>query len=187
MLNAHAISRLLLDDELPLTPAEPDLPVPDTEDELSRYVNTPFVARGVPVTLYQEFSEILKGRERRFMRNLGRSTYLINTGAFIGLRYHDTYVVAVTPENRVTINSNGYHTRTTMKRINWASPGGWHLYGRKPRLAMYNAWDLFWCNYRTGAGRDAKRKFPFTDMDIIEPDGTLAFQATPDYSLLKTK
>jgi len=185
MLDARAIAKLLLDDELP--PGE-DNPITDENPEatIDRYLATPTPVRGVPVTLYQEWTKLLHGRKSRFMRELGRSTYMFDVGEAIQLRQHQTNIISVTPENRVTVDTGGWHTRSTMKRINWAAPGDWRLYGRKPRGDAFDEWNLFWYNVTTGAGfHNEKRLLPFTDNDVIEPDGIIRLQAMPTYKNIK--
>lgn len=183
MLNARAIARLLLDDEVP--PLEPpggshSVDLDDPQATLDRYLSTPITLRGTPVSLYQDWIKLLGGRSRRNV--VGGATVLINRGEAICLQYHNTFIVSVTPENRVTVNTNGYYSRTTMSRINWASPGGWSLFGRKPRKNLSCEWNFFWCNYSTRIGSwEDKRLFPYAEGDVIEPDGTLTPQLTPDY------
>jgi len=180
MFNACAIVKLLLDDEVPAQEPPGNFQPVDGEDPqatLDRYLTQPFSVRGVPVTLYQDWTKILRGRSSRYLRDIfgwrGRVT-LTNTGESINLRLHGTDIVSVTPENKVTVTTGGYQTRTTISKINWAAPGGWCLFVFKE--------NMYWCNYSVGAGYSGdNRLLPFTDGDVIEPDGRLVMQATPEY------
>ena len=102
MLSAHAIYKLLLDDELPPEPpAGPAAPldIDDPTTALDRYLTTPFKARGSPVTLYQNWKEKLGGRARKRINDrVGRKTYLLDLNDRIALRVWDTDVVSVTPK-----------------------------------------------------------------------------------------
>ena len=181
MLNAYAISKLLLDDE---PPPEPGAPIElDPASYLTHFISSPTELRGTPVTLYQDWQKILGKRQRRFVNDLGRATYLVNEGEFIGVLLHSTYVIRVTPENLVAVDMGEWTTRKSLKTVNWASPGGWNLFGRKPRALKHTDWEFFWRNYSTQVGMyPDKRLFPYTNGDIIKADGTLVPQAAPDYS-----
>ena len=191
MLNAHAIFKLLLDDEPPVAPPAEDDPF-DGEDPqtlLSRYANTPPTLRGHPVNLYNRWQALLKGRTRKAIRGerIGKQTWLINRGGPIALLVWHTDVVTVSPENRVVVDLEGFHSLLSMRAVNWTAPGGWELFGKKKRAVKNNlSWSLYWCHSGESIGNYSdKRMFPFTDGDTIEPDGTLRPQAQPDYSKVK--
>ena len=185
MLNAPAIAKLLLDDEPPVTPdaAADPFDAEDPEAALSRYMAQPFKARGSPVNLYQRWKEALKGRPQRKVKpeeKIGRSCWLIDRGEVIALRVYDTDVVTVNPENRVQVDMNGFWSQLSCRAVNWASPGGWQLFGRRKRGLDWDAWTFYWWNYHA-PGND-RRVIEYTDGDYILPDGTLEPQANPDYT-----
>src|SRR4051812_28369188 len=93
MLNARAIYKLLLDDELPPTEPSPSDPLnPDdtasAERELSRYVAaSEFLVRGVPVDLYDRWKHMLNGRRKRALPKV-RATWLEDIDGMIVLMLH---------------------------------------------------------------------------------------------------
>jgi len=188
MLNAFAITKMLLDDEQPVDPAATPVD-PDPEKLLTQYVSgkVPFMLPGSPVFLWQRWGERLNGRQSK--RVQGTETKLVQVDAeHIALQYHNTYVVTVDNTNKVTVATDGFCSKTTMERINWAAPGGWHVFGRKPRKEHAYNWNLFWCNYgsKSGAWGD-QRVLPFTDGDTILANGTLVMQAQPVYPTKRRK
>jgi hypothetical protein len=56
-------------------------------------------------------------------RKVGNNTYaeILDDGS-VGILLHSTHVVKIHPDDSVTLNSGGYHTSTTKKRINQYSP-----------------------------------------------------------------
>ena len=138
----------------------------DIEDVMSMVGDAP----GVPVDLYQKFDRMLGDRTRLKIKN---NTYVVRLGdGSIGLLLYATHILVVSPENRVVVNTGGWETRTTLQRIGMYSPGGWAIYTLKGCS--------YWGNSATHVGyHPDKRRFPFTDGDVIEPDGALKHQAPP--------
>lgn len=72
-------------------------------------------------TTYAEAGALLTGRcEHR--RKLGNNTYLerIAAGYAISIRLHQTHVVTFHPNGSITLNSGGWRTVTTKRRMNQA-------------------------------------------------------------------
>lgn len=182
MLNAQEIYKLLIEGELP--PEVSPESFPDDEDPslaLDRYVNAPPpVLRGSPVALYQKWKDKLRGRRSVKFSSI-RSTWIVDIPEenAVGLKYHETVVVWVDSGNNVVVQTGGWHTRTTLERINMAAPGGWQIYGRKTRDRSHRDWDFYWYNW--SVRNEWNGQFPYTDGDVIKADGTLYPQAQPVY------
>lgn len=204
MLSARAIYRLLIDNEQPENPPDDpnqldftgsgfgsNLDDIDTKSEIHRYSQQPFRIPGSgPSDSYQRLSDKLRGRQSSKLT--GRSTYIVNLGDRIVVRYHVTDVVVAYPDGKVVIQTDGWHLGgsrnsgpgwnyspasgvTTMDRISpWLS-SGWGLYSKKAD----NCW--FWYNHATKAGDyESDLRYPFTEGDAIFPDGSLQIQAQPE-------
>jgi hypothetical protein len=178
MLNAQSIYKLLIDD---LPPAGPDpLDPVSLEKEAERYLGNVHLARGIHKPLYAAWKQLLNGRNTRRMTGLGRATWLDDIGDMIALRLHETDVIRVDAQDKVTVNMGKWKTRVSVDRINWAGPGGWRLWGQKSPAAAFDTWNFYWYNPDTGIGfRSDPKAIPFTNGDEILPDGTLRHQAEP--------
>jgi hypothetical protein len=63
------------------------------------------------------------GKRNRGQRKVGNNTYAyILLDGSVAIELHGTKVVVIHPDDSVTLNSGGYHTSTTKKRINQYSP-----------------------------------------------------------------
>lgn len=203
MLDARAITRLLLDDEQPVSPPDPNQLAPDfnsDEDvdvhaDFKRYTSTPLKIRGSgPTTTYQYLSRLFaSGRQRRddhpYVKAEGkRNTIIVNYGDRYAIRFYDTDVVTAYPDGKVVVDTGGWH------------PGGgqsspWH---GKPsmgettadRIALISGtdggWRIYrkdhvWYWYNDSSETDSDVRYPFTPGDTIFPDGSLQIQAQPEY------
>ena len=195
MLNARAILRLLIDDEQPVTPP-PDDPNQlgldfnsdelDAKDEIMRYAEQPFSVPGAGRTdLYQRLTGTLHNRPQK---KVGNNTYAVRHNDRLAIRFHQTDVVTAYPDGRVVVNSGGWKQgsgghgynpgwraepgTTTMARMNDWLCSGWQIYKLK------NEW--YWFN-QAGQQRywEADTRFPYTDRDIIQSDGSLRPQEHP--------
>lgn len=93
----------------------------------------------------------------------------------IAVKFHRTDVVVLYPDGKIEYNTGGWTTRTTRERILRWSKGGWSI------LTTKGSW--YWWNHRTGQGAypDTTR-IPFTDGDVIDPDGFLRPQGAITFS-----
>ena len=198
MLNAHAIYRLLIEEEQPVIPDDPNqlrLPIDpdvdslDTKSEIMRYADEPFRVPGNgPTSLYQDLLAKLNGRARR---KVDRNTYLVNHDESIAVLFHATDVVTAFKDGRIVVDSGGWMPgggsyapgwrnppgTTTRARMNDNLDSGWCIY------QLSGKW--YWFNVATRAGTvdsgDTVR-YPYTDGDTIYPDGSLKIQAHPLYA-----
>lgn len=203
MLDAHAIFRLLIDDEQPVPP-KPDDPnqldlgfdpdaLLDPKAEVMRYAEEPFRVPGSgPTNLYAKLEAKLGARPRR---KVGNNTYIIRSGGAgedervsIAVRFHQTDVVTAYPDGKVVVETGGWRPgggqaaygwrrepgTTTRARINDWLPSGWGIYQQKG--------EWFWANYanRRGTYND-DMLLPYSDGDTIFPDGSLRIQEHPVY------
>ena len=76
-------------------------------------------------TVYSRLENILNGRSSR--KVAVATTIRRIDGGGIAVRYHATDVVTVR-DGVVTLNSGGWRTATTKKRVNAYLPDGWSLY-----------------------------------------------------------
>lgn len=72
---------------------------------------------------------------------LAHNTYLIRAGDAYVVRFHGTDVVTYYPDGRVRLNSGGWRTYTTKRRLNmfgpvpvWAERGEWYVGGARKTL-----------------------------------------------------
>mgnify|MGYP001302721076 CR=1 FL=1 len=190
MLNARAILRLLIDDEQPVPPP-PDDPNQlgldfnaddfNAQDELLRYAEQPFSVPGAgPTDLYQR----LDGKLRRPTKKVANNTYLIRHDDRLAVRFHLTEIVTAYPDGRVVVNSGGWKPggyqqapgwrmepgTTTMSRMNDWLCSGWRIYKLKHEWFWYNNGQNPW---------DSEVRFPYSDLDYIQPDGSLHTQQHP--------
>jgi hypothetical protein len=196
MLNARAIYRLLIEDEQPPTPDDPNQltlsidPGPDGYDprsEILRYAEEPFRVPGDgPTSKYAQFSQQLG---RRDSRKLAAHSYLVKYPDKLAVRYHTTDVATVYPDGRIVFDSGGWRPggsnaragwktdagTTTRDRMSYAFDSGWRIYK--------NDFVWYWYNHTTGAGCAGKddKILPYDDGDTIYPDGSLKIQTHPIY------
>lgn len=72
---------------------------------------------------YLEAVAMVRGKTNRDSRKVGNNTYAtIEYDKSVAIRLHGTTVVRFYPNGLVKLNSGGYHTSTTKKRINKYSP-----------------------------------------------------------------
>lgn len=72
---------------------------------------------------YLEAVSMVRGKTNKNSRKIGNNTYAeIEYDKSVSIRLHGTSVVRFYPNGLVKLNSGGYHTHTTKKRINQYSP-----------------------------------------------------------------
>jgi len=72
---------------------------------------------------YLEAVTMVRGKTNKNTRKVGNNTYAeIEYDKSVSIRLHGTTVVRFYPNGLVKLNSGGYHTHTTKKRINQYSP-----------------------------------------------------------------
>ena len=72
---------------------------------------------------YAEVLALVHGKTNRQERKIGNNTYAeIEHDKSISVRLHGTDVVRFYPNGLVKLNSGGWHTQTTQRRINKYSP-----------------------------------------------------------------
>ena len=72
---------------------------------------------------YLEAVSMVRGKTNKNSRKIGNNTYAeIEYDQSVSIRLHGTSVVRFYPNGLVKLNSGGYHTHTTKKRINQYSP-----------------------------------------------------------------
>jgi len=70
-----------------------------------------------------EATKMVLGKRNRGERKVGNNTYAyILLDGSVAIELHGTKVVIIHPDDSVTLNSGGYRTSTTKKRINKYSP-----------------------------------------------------------------
>ena len=74
---------------------------------------------------HAEATKMVLGKRNRGQRKIGNNTYAyIEYDGSVSIELHGTKVVVFYPNGFVKLNSGGYHTHTTKKRINQYSPVG---------------------------------------------------------------
>jgi hypothetical protein len=75
------------------------------------------------VMTYAEVVQMVRGKTNRKERKVGNNTYAeIEYDDSVSIRLHGTAVVRFYPNGTVKLNSGGWRTHTTKKRINQYSP-----------------------------------------------------------------
>jgi hypothetical protein len=204
MSHACQLVKRLLEDEPPVAPEQPTNFDDEGDEEFNPrdYVVTPsmsaFSAKGSAFGTrpYAARLEQLGGRRKRKLET--RNTYLERShDGNITIRYYDTDIVTYYPDGSVCVTTGGWPTDSTRKRLDdTALPGGWALFSESYKKHNETApsvyWDaarrdikkgimkLFWYNRHTNMGTSESGWYiPFTDGDIIDPDGTLKHNAEP--------
>ena len=72
---------------------------------------------------HAEATKMVLGKTNRGQRKVGNNTYAyILLDGSVAIELHGTKVIIIHPDDSVTLNSGGYRTSTTKKRINKYSP-----------------------------------------------------------------
>lgn len=72
---------------------------------------------------HTEATKMVLGKTNRSQRKVGNNTYAyIEHDGSVAIELHGTKVVVIYPNGIYKLNSGGYHTSTTKKRINQYSP-----------------------------------------------------------------
>lgn len=89
-----------------------------------------FIVDG-PLTI-EKCQTVLGGKS---LKKIGHNTWLEWLGGGVyGVRYHQTYVVKIHPDNTYTLNSGGWHTVTTRDRINEFAPARCYIEQKTMRI-----------------------------------------------------
>jgi hypothetical protein len=189
MSNAWAAAIHLLEDDQPVGP-----PHELTPEEIDRIDDPAAYIRQRFEDYYFQFGQKLAGKPKKKLDN---HTYLLqHPNGNITVRYHNTDIITITPDNRMVVSTVGkgankylgaqtrgyyphpwahygdqiaWHTISTLDRINRFLPGKWKLYGKKPKDEAHTDWKWFW----HGGGDTVE----FTDGDMILGNGELQAQA----------
>jgi hypothetical protein len=72
---------------------------------------------------HAEATQMVLGKRNRGQRKIGNNTYAyIEHDGSVAIELHGTKVVTIYPNGLYKLNSGGYQTHTTKKRINQYSP-----------------------------------------------------------------
>lgn len=205
MLSARDIFRLLIEDEQPAPPDDPnqlalpfntDLDDLDPKSEIMRYAEEPFrVAGDGPNSTYRQLKALFTGRVytdedgARFKRVPGvRNTAIYDYGDRIGLRYHETDVITAYPDGRTVINTKGWH----LGGHRYSPWNGKPTSGEtsKERINTYllgTGWRIYrkdhvwyWYNSQSRKGDyNDDLRYPYSDGDVINADGSLSLKEHP--------
>lgn len=85
-----------------------------------------------------DYSEAQRMLGKKETKKVDRNTYLRSEDGNMVIRFWDTDIVTISPDNLYTLNSGGYFTTTTKDRLNKFSPvciyqerGLWYVTGRR--------------------------------------------------------
>lgn len=93
---------------------------------------------------------------------IASNTRVVKDGDNFAVKYHDTNVVTVTPDNTIILNSGGWHSNTTKARFNEyadsvavsQAKGLWTVYTAKGRYPFADGMTITLDGTVTGAGED---------------------------------
>lgn len=72
---------------------------------------------------HTEATKMVRGKTNKDTRKVGNNTYAyIQVDGSVAIELHGTNVVVIYPDDSVMLNSGGWRTVTTKKRINQYSP-----------------------------------------------------------------
>jgi len=72
---------------------------------------------------HSEATQLVRGKTNRDRRKIGNNLWgFIRTDGAVAIMLHSTYIVILYPDGTAMVNSGGYRTHTTKKRINQFSP-----------------------------------------------------------------
>jgi hypothetical protein len=98
----------------------------------------------------------------------------------IAVKFHYTDIITVSTDDTLVVSNGGWHTVTTLARLNDWLPAGWGLYSLKG--------NWYWHNYRHSdeeLNPGFKRTQPYSNGDKITADGTLHPQAGPEFKKIR--
>lgn len=186
MSDAWALAICLLEDDKIVPAGTPSPEDIDRIDDPQKYIQQRFE------DFFFQFERQLEGRKKK---KLELNTYLLRQpNGTITVRYHNTDIITITPDNRIIVSTVGtgakkylrmgrehpwahygeqvaWHTPSTLDRINRYLPGKWRLYGKKPRSEPHTDWVWYWYQGRGG------QPVEFTDGDVVLGTGELKAQA----------
>ena len=94
---------------------------------------------------YQEAEVRLLRPRLKDSKIIARNTLLHRVGDNIAIKFHNTDVVTISPQNIYTLNNGGWQTVTTKERINRYAPVdivqrdfSWYIDTLEGRLEFYN-------------------------------------------------
>jgi hypothetical protein len=100
-------------------------------------------------------------RSRLDGKPLACHTRLTDRGVYFAICYHWTDVVVICRDGTIILNSGGYHTVTTKRRINQYLPEGWWLWQK----------DFVWYVSNSHSSLRASKTYLFRDGFRIGPRG----------------
>lgn len=114
------------------------------------------------ITDYRTARAFLDGGRDPSTRIIGANTYVHEHGGDISIRYYRTDIVTYTPDGRIIINTGGWHSTFTSKRIN-TYQNEIYIYQKKYRM--------YFCGPQ---GRRSSDDPEFGTMLTIERDGSVS-------------
>lgn len=94
---------------------------------------------------YQAAEERLNRPRPKDSKIIGNNTVLHRVGDDIAIRFHNTDVVTISPQNIYTLNNGGYRTPSTKNRINeyapvivWQRDFRWYVHTLGGQVDFYN-------------------------------------------------
>jgi hypothetical protein len=164
-------------------------------DSIKDFAQDPHPIRpiaGVPITgLYVTLQQKFQNRNSRRLDDGERgvkvdgNTWLVRyENGTIGVRVYNTDIVQVEPDDTMTVDTGGFETRLTLRRLGDWLPGGWRIYSQD------GTW--YWWNYKNDGAAEKtvndqgfKILQPFSSGDRITADGTLHPVVPPKYVRVK--
>jgi hypothetical protein len=152
---------------------------------------------GIPITgFYRTLQQKMQNGRLRAVENYrsngsargvkvdGNTWLVLYENGTIGVRVHKTDIITVTPDDTMVVDTGGWETRLTQRRLADWLPGGWRIYSQD------STW--YWWNYKNeGAAEQTvndqgfKILQPFSSGDQIAADGTLNPVVPPKYVRVK--
>lgn len=117
---------------------------------------------------YTRLDKYLGNREEKLVKSSNLQTRALRRNdSTIAIRLVETDIVTFLENGDVVLNSGGWKTQTTKRRINDHLPVGWGLYQEKREWYLYNrANGYFWDN--------KDNRIPFADGITIHADGSVS-------------
>ncbi len=168
----------MLEDEAPEEASDP-------KAEMFHTLRAPATHHGPGFAGHYEELQHRMNKSPRNKRKIDRNTWLhlLDDGETIGLMFHFTNVVKVTPDDTITCHTGNFWTRSTFDRINQGLPDSWFV--------SLNKGTWYWgvrssdpakaLSWRSGDEDGMLKYIPFSDGDKITVDGVLHAQKPPQY------
>ncbi len=123
------IENLFIDSSGWGSPSEPALTGPQLENELRRIIaeHGPVTVKITSAGQFQVNMGVFKKTSKSRAVKIANNTYKITTDEGYIIRLHDTDILTFKGDT-ITLNSGGYQTVTTARRMNEYLPGGWRVF-----------------------------------------------------------